>query len=265
MKVCFILETRNPPHPNKIILKAARLLESRGVKVNMIYPEQKLWRMDRLAVEADVYLLKSDSELALSLAHSLELRGAYVINPCEACRKLKDKALTAGLLFQAGISTPESFAAGNALAFVPNLKNGPLILKPNRGYHGVGLCIVERESGLNAVPEYSDMVFAQSYLVGGRNDIKIFGLGSDVFALRKPFSQDSFKHSGTPIRLTQGYERIARRCAETFNLSLYGIDLVEYEGEEYVVDVNYFPGYRGVEAAAEKLSDFVWRAAKDPR
>jgi len=265
MKVCFILETRNPPRPNEIILKAVDLLESRGVKVNMVYPEKELWRMDRLNVRADLYLLKSDSELALSLAHALELRGAYVINPHKACRKLKDKALTAGLLFQAGISTPESFAAAKVSSLAYSLRKGPLILKPNRGYHGVGLNIVEREAGLKSVPEYSDMVFAQSYLTGGRNDIKIFGLGNEIFALRKPFSPNSFKQRGTPIRLTREYERIARHCAETFGLSLYGIDLAEYEGNAYVVDVNYFPGYRGVEAAEQKLTDFILRAVRDPR
>ena len=259
MHLCFILETRNPPQPNQIIVEAAALLEKRGTRVSMIYPEQELWRLDTLRVDADLYLLKSDSELALSLAHSLELLGGRVLNPHDACRKVKDKAVTAALLCQSAIPTPPSYAAGHPGQLEHKLQGGALILKPNRGYHGVGLAIAEDASALARTRDYADVVFAQSYFVDARKDLKLFGIGDEVFALRKPFSADSFLRSGVPADLTPEHEEIARRCAKAFGLSLFGVDLVEEDGRALVVDVNYFPGYRGVPNAAQRLSSFIWQ------
>jgi glutathione synthase/RimK-type ligase-like ATP-grasp enzyme len=263
MKLCFILEARDPPHINEVIVGTVALLESCGNKVTMVYPEKELWRMDGLQVDADLYLLKSDSELALSLAHSLEQIGARVINTYDTCRRLKDKTHTAGQLVHAGILTPQSFAASDATFFAPLLNQGPLILKPNHGYHGVGISIVNNTAELNSATNYSDIIFAQSYLAEARNDIKLFGIGNEIFALRKPFSKESYKQKGIPIHLTPEYERIARRCADTFGLDLYGIDVAECDGETYVIDVNYFPGYRGIGNVQQILTDFILRALKD--
>lgn len=262
MRLCFLLETREPLRPNRVILEAVSDLEARGAKVDMVYPECMLWRLDTLKPEADLYLLKSDSELALSLAHSLELVGGRVLNPYDACRKAKDKTLAAALLARAGVPAPASFAAGHTSQLRPRLSHGSLILKPNRGYHGVGLSIVADGPALDRAPDYPEAVFAQHYLADARKDLKLFGIGEEVFAVRKPFSADSFMHAGTPAPLAPEHEAIARRCARAFGLSLYGLDLVEQDGEASVVDVNYFPGYRGVPDAARRIADLVWRTAR---
>jgi ribosomal protein S6--L-glutamate ligase len=259
MRLSFILETRNPPRPNQIIVEAAALLQMRGAQVRLIYPEQELWRLDTLRVDADLYLLKSDSELALSLAHSLELLGGRVLNPYDTCRKVKDKTVTAALLCRSGIPTPPSYAAGHPRQLKYQLQGSSLILKPNRGYHGVGLTIAQDPSALAHSRDYADLVFAQSYFADARKDLKLFGIGDQVFAVRKPFSADSFLQSGTPAELVPEHEEIARRCAKTFGLNLFGVDLVEEDGRAFVVDVNYFPGYRGVPGAAQLLCSFIWQ------
>lgn len=258
MKVCFILETRQPLRPNPIIVEAAARLEDRGAKVRFVYPEQEVWRLDTLKVEADLYLLKSDSELALSLAHSLELVGARVLNSYDACRLAKDKTVAAGLLSGAEIPTPASHAAGCPSQLAGLLGDGPIILKPNRGYHGVGLATIEDADALRRAPDYNGTVFSHRYLADARKDLKLYGIGEDVFAVRKEFSADSFKRDGEAAALEPVYEDIARRCAKAFGLSLYGIDIAETGEGPCVVDVNYFPGYRGVEGAAHRLSDYIW-------
>ena len=259
MRICFLLETRDPPRPSRVIVEAAALLEQRGAHVMMSYPEQKLWRLDALRIEADLYLLKSDSELALSLAHALELIGARVINPFDACRKAKDKTVAASLLSRAGIIAPASYASGEPAQLLAQLAQGPIILKPNRGYHGVGIAIAENERALTEAPDYAGTVFAQRYLAHARRDLKLYGIEDQVFAVRKTFSAGSFLAEGTPSPLDPAHEAVARQCAKLFGLSLYGIDLAEMDGEAYVVDVNYFPGYRSVPGAAQRLSDFIWR------
>jgi glutathione synthase/RimK-type ligase-like ATP-grasp enzyme len=90
----------------------------------------------------------------LSLAHCLELLGARVLNPYHACLKLKDKIVTAGLLFQENIPTPNSYAAGDTTQLRQLLDQGALILKLNRGYHGVGLSVIKNTDNLYQAQHY---------------------------------------------------------------------------------------------------------------
>ena len=50
---------------------------------------------------------------------------------------------------------------------------------------------------------------------------------------------------------------IALRCGAAFGLGLYGLDLIETPRGPFVVDVNYFPGYKGLPDAAEAVADHV--------
>jgi ribosomal protein S6--L-glutamate ligase len=54
---------------------------------------------------------------------------------------------------------------------------------------------------------------------------------------------------------------IVLKCGEVLGLHLYGVDLVRTERGPFVVDVNYFPGYKGVPGAAKLIADHVYRYA----
>jgi ribosomal protein S6--L-glutamate ligase len=54
---------------------------------------------------------------------------------------------------------------------------------------------------------------------------------------------------------------IVLKCGEVLGLHLYGVDLVRTEQGPCVVDVNYFPGYKGVPGAAKLIADYVYRYA----
>lgn len=262
MRVCFILERGSPPRLNPIIAETSVLLEGFGAMVKFIYPEEELFRLDALSVDADIYLLKSDTEFALSLAIILEELGAKVVNSCSASMKAKDKVLAAAILMEAGIPTPPSFAASCPTQLSGSFANRPLILKPHRGYHGVGLSIAECPSGLPSEEAYTDMVFAQEYFADARKDLKVFAIGEEIFGVRKPFSKDSFLKAGELTELSPEIEGIARRCGKAFGLELYGLDIAEDGDTAYVVDVNYFPGYRGVPEAARRLTEYIINLAR---
>lgn len=262
MRFCFILERGNPPRFNPIVAETFEILGRHGHQVTALYPEEELLRLDTLRVEADLYLLKSDTEFALSLACALNGLGAKVLNRYEACLLAKDKTLAANVLLRAGIPTPRSFAAAEPARLAGELGHSPLILKPHRGYHGAGIAVVEDQAALDQAPYYPDMVFAQDYLAQARRDLKIFAIGEQIFAVRKAFAADSFLKAGEPAALPPAIEAIARGCGAAFGLELYGLDIAEQAGEAYVVDVNYFPGYRGVPEAAPRLAAHFITAAR---
>src|ERR671933_1754872 len=134
MKVCFLLERGSPPRLNPILAEVFTLLERWAIAVTARYPEEELLRLDTLAVEADLYLLKSDSELALSLATALEGLGARVLNGCSASARAKDKVLAALTLLRAGIPAPRSLGAAHDAQWAPELATGPFLMKPHHRY-----------------------------------------------------------------------------------------------------------------------------------
>ena len=52
-----------------------------------------------------------------------------------------------------------------------------------------------------------------------------------------------------------------RRCGRLFGLELYGVDLVKTPKGFSVIEVNCFPGYKGVPQGGERLAQFILQRA----
>ncbi len=171
--------------------------------------------------------------------------------------------MAASLLAEAGIPAPRSLVAGRSRQLAAELERGPLVLKPHRGYHGAGVAVVAGPAELPRDEAYPGLVFAQDHVSGARADLKVFAIGERVFGVRKPFSPGSFLKAGAPVPLAPEVEEAALRCGAAFGLELFGLDVAETEDGPRVLDVNYFPGYRGVPGAARLLADLP--AGRGPR
>jgi ribosomal protein S6--L-glutamate ligase len=255
--VTFLMERGTPPRLNPIMAAAFELLAARQIQVSVHFPEDELLCLNDFTPNADVYVLKSDTELALSLALSAERLGARVLNRASASLLAKDKILAAATLARAGLPAPRSLAAAQAGQLATHLVK-PLILKPHRGYHGAGVAVATAPDDLPGPEAYPEAVLAQEYLAHARLDLKVFVIGDEVFGVRKAFAGDSFLRAGEPTALTPEIEGLARRCGQAFGLELYGLDIAEDpERGPQIIDVNYFPGYRGVPNAARKIADYI--------
>lgn len=260
MKVCALLERGTPPRLNPIFAEVFRRLADRGVGVTLCYPEEELIRLDTLAVDADLYLLKSDTELALSFATALEQLGARVLNPARACAVVKDKIQVAAALAAARIPAPATWMAASLGALTPTPAGAARLAKPVRGYHGVGVALLQPGAAPPAETRAPEPAFAQAYLADARLDLKIYGIGDELFGVRKAFARDSYREAGEPAPLSATVRELAHRVAATFELTLFGLDLAETDHGVQVIDVNYFPGYRGVPGAVERLEAAILRA-----
>ncbi|MDH4099545.1 MAG: hypothetical protein OEV28_03090 [Nitrospirota bacterium] len=262
MKIAFLMERGNPPRLNPIMAETFARLGTRGAAVKVIFAEEVLLRLDEFTVADDLYLLKSDSEMSLSLANALETMGGRVMNSVNACMLAKDKVMAAVTMARAGIPGPHSIAASAPAFLSEEVKAGPLIFKPHRGYHGVGIAVADSVATLPEAEAYPGISFAQKYFADARRDLKICAIGDEIFGIRKEFTPDSYLKAGVPERLSPEVEDIARRCGEAFGLELYGLDIAETETGPRIIDVNYFPGYRGVPDAARRLADFIMKSAR---
>ena len=257
MKLYFMVVRRVPPVPSQVLLDAYDILRRRGHEIEESIAEETLVRPDTLTAAHDLYLLKSHTELSLSLAGVLFTQGARLLNPYRSCALTQNKLVVSRLLRAAGVPAPRAWATGELPRLRPLLEETPLIIKPYMGHRGAGLHLVRRPEQLAAIPPPDCPVIAQEFIEGTGEDLKVYVVGDQVFAVRKPFSESSFAVAGEPVPATEEVRRIALATGRACGLGLYGLDIIESPRGPYVVDVNYFPGYKGVPHAAALIADYI--------
>jgi ribosomal protein S6--L-glutamate ligase len=257
VKLFFLLVRRVPPVPSPVLLEAYDILRRRGYEVEESIAEEALDRPDLLAGDHDLYLLKSHTGLSLSLAGVLYAQGARLLNPYQSCLLVQNKIVVSRLLRLAGVPAPRAWVTGNLELARPLLAETPLIIKPYMGHRGAGLHLVRRPEELSRIPPPDYPVIIQEFIEGKGEDLKIYVAGDQVFGVQKPFSETSFAVPGRPVPITEEVRDLALRCGRACGLGLYGLDIIESPRGPFVVDVNYFPGYKGVPGAGPLIADYI--------
>jgi ribosomal protein S6--L-glutamate ligase len=261
MKLYFLLVRRVPPVPSPVLVDVFALLRRRGFQIDAGIAEEMLARADGVRVEHDLYVLKSHTELSLSLAGALDAQGARLLNPYASCAATQNKIVASRRLRAAGVPVPRTWVTGDLDLLRRIAADSPLIVKPHLGHRGVGIRLVRKADDLRGLSLSDGPIMAQEYVDGPGEDVKLYVVGDDVFAVRKPFSPTSFTVAGRPCTVDSDLRDIAQRCGRALGLGLYGLDVVEGPRGPVVVDLNYFPGYKGVPDIAPVIADYIERFA----
>lgn len=278
MDICLIMD--NPETPNHPVIAVAlqRLGASHTVRlldVRTLTGTEAIAQEEKHA-QADLYLLKSHAPQALELAHHLEQRGASVVNSWAASLACQDRVLMAQRMDEAHLPWPHtsSFATLEHLltqhALLATLPF-PLIIKSYYSHRGDLVDKVHNVEQLQALAAQwsQEPVVLQEFASGDGWDVKMWVIDQQIFAARRrtPLEPNAPKED-FPIaaeELPQDWAQIAREIGRVFNLRLYGVDLLMTEKGPIIVDVNSFPGFRGVPGADSALVDLVERMGKEKR
>jgi ribosomal protein S6--L-glutamate ligase len=262
VKLYFLLVRRVPPIPSPVLEEVCHILSRRGFSVDGGIAEDMIHRSDSLAVEHDLYLLKSHTELSLSLAGVLDAQAGQLLNPYLSCAATQNKIVAFRRLRAADVPVPRTWVTGDLSLLRPIAETLPLLIKPYLGHRGVGIHIIRRAADLDRMPPPSGPAIAQEYIQGADEDLKLYVVGDEVFGVRKRFSSKSFTRAGRPCAVTSELCDVARRSGRALGLGLYGLDVVESPDGPFVVDLNYFPGYKGVPGAAACIASYIERYAR---
>jgi ribosomal protein S6--L-glutamate ligase len=258
MRIHFLIVRRVPDVPSPVLAEAYDILRARGHEVDATIAEDETRLLQGMEPEHDLYVLKSHTELSLSLAGVLHARGARILNPYQACAATQNKFIATRLLADAGVPVPRTWALGDPAAFDELLTRRALIVKPYMGHRGANVHLVHDVEGLRAATADAPVPYlVQEHIPGPGEDLKVYVAGDEVFAVRKPFSETSFAVPGRPVPVDPEVREIALRAGRALGLGLYGLDVIESDEGPIVVDANYFPGYKGVPDAGALIAEYV--------
>ena len=256
MRIGVILDWVNPTMETTFRELAAR------VKLDLICPEKQMLDLATVRVQNDLYILKSGTELALSVAGALHALGAVTLNPYPTVAMMRNKIIVMRMLQHAGLPVPASYVASDPREFVPLLDSGPLILKPYRGSRGAGIRIIRDARELDG-SKPNGLILAQRYQEPDGADRKIYCIGGELFGVKRIWPIRTYADKvGEPFAVTSELRNIALQCGRVFGIDLYGLDVVMSAGQPYIVDVQKFGSYMGVPDAPRHLADYIQAAAQ---
>lgn len=258
MKIGIIARPPAAGKQSPLVPEVARLLAKYGASVEIIHPEERLKHLSRVRPVHDLYILKDTSPMGLGLGGALHAAGASIVNPYPASVILRDKIAATSVLKSARLPVPETYVVKNLLQLVPLLAAGPLIVKPYRGSRGAGIKIVLSARELAGLPASEGPVFTQRYHKPDGPDHKLYSIGGKVFGVLRSWPAVTLEEKlGEPLMVTPALRALALRCGRAFGVGIFGVDVVLSRGRPYIVDMQNFPGFKGVPDAARKLAEHI--------
>ena len=295
-----LVERRHPPgYRGALVESLVPLLREEGARVDLVHAEHGLHRLDVTPLW-DLVVLKSGSSAALHLAAAAESWGIPSVNGSEATRLAQDKLASATILQRAGLPiapahlawlspaglcsgalTPQSTdegeqpsqsddGRGGLALFAERLDaiaNRPLVVKAARGSRGAGLWTVEAGElrRLAAQLPQGPYLLMEKVPHAG-DDLKVYVAGGWMAAIERPFPAESLRDKlGRPAKIPGEVAAATHEVGRLLGLTCYGCDFVEGPGGWTLVDVNAFPGYKGVGGAPAAVTREVSRVAEARR
>ncbi|HKO24843.1 MAG TPA: hypothetical protein VJY65_08905 [Chloroflexota bacterium] len=267
MRLCFIVEEKYRHESMPLIV--ANQLRDWGHDVAVLEPHATVIRLSDLVTHRyDAYVLKTATEgPGLLLLEAAEAAGIPTINNARSVRLVRDKAVAIAVAHAHGLPVPPTYFVAHPclLAQIP-LEDYPLVVKPSKGSCCRGIYRVNHPADVAALvlPDGAHaLLLAQRYVDNPGFDIKLYVVGTQVYAVRKksPLHPDVHVTQGL-MPVTPELRRLALNVGALFGLDLYGVDVVQTAEGWVGVDINDFPSFGGVPGAVVLLATFILHVAR---
>ncbi len=272
MRIGILSVKNHRYHPNRRLMEAARALKHEAILVHpgrlfMGVDNQGL-RIDHLRrhFRADVILPRLGAtikEYGLTMIRHLELLGIPVINNYQSVLLARNKFLSLQTLFKNGVPIPESAYASNWSNFetaAAELGGFPLVIKAPHSRQGSGVFFIDaiekHRPLLNRFLGRGRGLLIQKFIAPERRrDIRIVVVGKRVVGAMSLIPRKGdfranihLKGRAEKVLLTRAMTNLAIKSVKALGLAISGVDMIEEDdGMLRVVDVNYSPGFKGLE------------------
>jgi len=263
-------------HPNRRLIEAA---SSQGHQASLVHP-YRVWPgiesgepglIGHLETAIPNAVLPRQGatigESCLALISHFSRMGIPVINDLDAIRLTRNQFLTLQALTSARIPVPDTMFVNDVAGFDEALKklgDPQVVIKQVSSRQGEGVLLINNEPDAQSAAR-SRLDKKQGLLVQRfippheRRDIRVLIVGGAIVGAMElqPVEGDfraNYHLSGQSrsVVLSAEIENIALKAAATVGLEIAGVDLIVDQSQRVsVIEINYSPGFRGMEAATE--------------
>lgn len=201
----------------------------------------------------------------LALVKHFSLMGIPVVNDFDAVRFSRNQYYSLQSLSEAGVPFPDTVFINDADGVIPaveRLGGYPVVAKQVSGRQGSGIVLISspREAEHMAVDQLERRagLLVQRFLPPGeRRDLRVFLIGGKVagaIEMTPPTGdfRSNYHISGEShaVDVSPEVAGLALSAANALNLEIAGVDIiVPAGGNALVIELNYAPGFKGLEAA----------------
>lgn len=261
-------------HPNRRLGEAA---SEQGHRITLVHP-YRVWpglEDGKLSLAGlpgmaypDVVLPRQGATVGdscLALIRHFSLMGIPVVNDLDSVRLTKNKFLTLQALAMARIPVPHTLFVNSVEGFheaLARLEGYSVVIKQVSSRQGKGVILVETKSDVQSVTrKHLDRrkgLLVQRFIPpAGRQDIRVLVIGGKIVgAMELQPKEGDFRANyhlskeSRPRDLTPELEGIALKAVAAVGLEIAGVDLIVDKNDRVnVIEVNYSPGFKGLEAA----------------
>lgn len=254
--IAFLLG--KPLHSTSVIGEVVERLHHRFPTIVLHHPGNSSDIPDAVS-RSDLIVQRSLSHQALIAAERLQNAGVRCVNPVDATLACSSRAGVMSLLTNAGLPVPSTQAVLTWAQVVDVAQHRPVVVKRETADVGRGANVMLTDIG--ALP--SDAPFAGPYIVQDYIETdamvyKLYVAGSHMRGLLKPntLAQQSIDKA-TPFDIDADLAFLASRTAEALGLDIFGVDVLIGKDGPVLIDVNPFPGFRGVSDGARLIANHI--------
>jgi ribosomal protein S6--L-glutamate ligase len=270
-----IITVRGPDyHPNRRLGEAASEQGHRIILVHPyhVWPELEDGKLTLAGLpdlaSLDVVLPRQGATVGdscLALIRQFSLMGIPVVNNLNSVRLTKNKFLTLQALAKAHIPVLHTVFVNSAKGLheaVTRLGGYSVVIKQVSGRQGEGVILIEKDCNVRSVTQkYLDKrkgLLVQRFIPPeGRQDLRVFVVGRNIVgAMELHPKKGDFRanyhlsKASKSTDLTPELKRISLKAADAVGLEIAGVDvMVDKDDQVSVIEVNYSPGFKGLEAA----------------
>jgi len=217
----------------------------------------------------------------LDILHALHDMGVTVYNTPKAIERTVDKPLTSLLLSRSGLPTPttwicESTDQANAILDKETANGQQLVLKPLFGSQGVGIHLVDKQTGLMHDENFAGIYYLQRFIEREEDeltDIRVLVIDGVAKAamLRRGEDWITNRAQGAvceAIEIDAEMANLAESACKVLDIDYAGVDLMQDKhGQIYIIEVNSVPAWYGLQdvvdfnVASCLIDSFVKRIA----
>lgn len=253
--VAFLLG--KPPKPGTLLPEVIARLNAVGVRtgVHLLHdqPELPEW-----VTKADLVVHRGLKRRALRSVAQLAEVQIPCCNPLDAVLLTRQRPALMARLQKAGLPVPLTVVA-QTWQEARNAATTLSVIKTVEGAEGRGENVIQGTlADLPDEPPFAGPYVVQPYIDNDGLDRKLYVAGRRLSGLLKP-SPLTGGHvtEGSSFVVGDVLSDLAGRVAEVTGLEIFGVDLLLAEAGPVIVDVNPFPGFRGVSDAPAMISDHV--------